>query len=247
MPRVFAYHGWYLLVGLLQVACAVHALRTDRTAWLWPILVFPLIGCVIYLLTQVRTERASRRVATGVVTALAPTWRLRQLRDAVEHCNTVENRLALATECVALRRHDEAIELYRSCRTGVFKDDPAVLQGLAAACVEAGAHREARDVLVELFETNPRSQNVVNRLLHARALEGDGATDAALAEYQVLASRGVGDEARCRYAQLLERVGRRDDARAIFGAIVKDARRSSRHYRRDQRPWIRAAEERFRV
>lgn len=232
-----------LLVVGLQIACAVHAIRHGRTStWLWLILFFPLIGSIIYVVSEVRIERAGRNVVEGVLTAVAPTRRLKELREQLAHCDTVENRMALAAESLAQGLPEEAIQLYESCREGVFKDDPAVLMSLAEAYLDTGAHAKAQAAFEDLFRVSPRHRTVDRRLLLARALQGQGNHDAALAEYEEIAGKGTGDEARCRYALLLEKVGRGDEAQPIFARILADAKRSPAHYRRANRRWIRIAE-----
>jgi hypothetical protein len=235
--RAMFYLPSLLVVGL-QVACAVHAVRHGRSSWLWLIVLFPVVGSLVYVLSEVRVERVGRDVAAGVVHAVAPSRRLRAMREQLEHCDTVENRMALAAESLAQGFPDEAIRLYESCREGVFRDDPVVLESLAKAYVETGGHAQARETLEQLFRSAPRRRTAENRLLMARAHEGLGATDDAVAEYREIAGQGIGDEARCRYALLLERLGQDEDARAIFARIVADARRSPSFYRRANREWI---------
>jgi hypothetical protein len=40
---------------------------------------------------------------------------------------------------------------------------------------------------------------------------------------------------------MLERIGRRDEAFAIYARIVKESSRAPGHYRRENREWIRTA------
>ena len=47
-------YGLGILTFLVQLACAAHVVRTDRS-WLWiiPIVLLPWIGCAAYLLVAV--------------------------------------------------------------------------------------------------------------------------------------------------------------------------------------------------
>jgi hypothetical protein len=79
------------------------------------------------------------------------------------------------------------------------------------------------------------------RLLLARALEGMGEQQAALAEYAHLQQTAAGAEVKCRYAQLLGAVGRESEARQLFAEILKDAKVGNRHSLQLNKPWIDAA------
>jgi hypothetical protein len=78
-------------------------------------------------------------------------------------------------------------------------------------------------------------------LLYARVLEGQGFTDEALAALRALAATYPGEEARCRYAELLARTGRVNEARAEFREIVRRVELQGRTYRKLQQPWYDAA------
>jgi hypothetical protein len=76
------------------------------------------------------------------------------------------------------------------------------------------------------------------QLMSARIHEDAGGVDEALAAYSVLARQSAGEEARTRYALLLRRLERHDEAERIFTEVLRHARISSRVYRRAQKPWI---------
>jgi hypothetical protein len=69
-----------------------------------------------------------------------------------------------------------------------------------------------------------------------------GRDDEAEAEYAQLVGYAAGEEARCRYGQLLMRRGKSAEARKIFAQVLKYAAQGSRRYRRDQQAWIDTAE-----
>jgi hypothetical protein len=65
-----------------------------------------------------------------------------------------------------------------------------------------------------------------------------GRLDEAAAEYAMLVTHAPGEEVRCRYAQLLQRLGRNDEAKALFDEMLTRSRRAPGHYRRQEREWI---------
>jgi hypothetical protein len=116
---MYGFYGWGGTVLILQIVCIVHAVRTDRTGWIWIILIFPLIGSIVYVASEVRLGRGSSRLARQIVDVVQPSRRLEALRAEVEATPSVENRLALAEECVRHKLYSEALRLYDSALTGV--------------------------------------------------------------------------------------------------------------------------------
>src|SRR5207244_9189965 len=123
--------------------------------------------------------------------------------------------------------------------TGPHANDPHALASYATALLATGGYADAKAALERLPRTG------ATRLLYARALEGLGDDVATLAAYEEACTGAIGDEARARRAQFLDKLGRKDDALAIWQRIDKDARRSDGHYRRDNREWIAAARDRL--
>ena len=74
-------------------------------------------------------------------------------------------------------------------------------------------------------------------LLYARCKERQGAVEQALIEYAALAEYYPGEEARCRLALLLQKLGRVAEARALFEQVVRSVERGSKLYWRAERDW----------
>jgi len=65
----------------------------------------------------------------------------------------------------------------------------------------------------------------------------------AAAEYEKLARVYPGEEARCRYAVLLNEMGQREKAQSLFRAIVEAVKSSPSYVRRRQREWLKIAQQ----
>jgi len=244
IPFLYLIPGFvWMLVPVLQVICAIHVLRTGRPIWwLFVILFFPFVGSLVYffaeLLPAIRSGRGPS-VAREVARKLNPGAEIKRLEDAAALTPTVNNRMELARAYLRAGRTDEAILTYESCAQGIHADDPRLLYETAIAYFEARRFAEARVAFEGL-----RKQGVITpeqQLLGARIYEESGDEQAALSAYQALAGRGAGEEGRTRYALLLKKMGRDDEAHAIFDQIVRHARLSSSHYRREEKEWIEIA------
>ncbi|ALG68863.1 tetratricopeptide repeat protein [Beggiatoa leptomitoformis] len=232
---------------LCQIICVIHAHRTDRRDWIWIILIFSLVGCAFYffleMLPDLRNSRTGRRVVKDVLKAIDPTMTLKQRARALSISDNVQNKLNLADECIVHQSYPEAAELYRSCLTGIYKDDPKILLSLAQTLFFMGEFANTKQTLDRLIATNPDFKSQDGHLLYARALEQLGDTALAIDEYQVLASYYSGYEAKCRYGLLLKRLGRTEQARAIFAEIGTLASNLSKGQRKLQKEWIDIARE----
>lgn len=230
-----------LLELALQITLAIHAARTGRLQpWLYIILI-PGIGPLLYIVVELGPEllagRTGRRVTADLGRAIAPGRTYRALARQVEIASTVHNKLRLAEECLNLGRATEAVALYASCATGLHATDPAIRLGLARARFEANDCLGAIAELDTLRRDTPDARTAEGHLLYARALDAAGHTQPALDEYRALADYYPGEEARCRYADLLARTGATEQARAQYREIIRRVDLQGSIYRRPQRIW----------
>ncbi len=233
----------FILLGLVQIAFAVHAVKTGRDGkWLYLILLFPGIGCAVYFFVEVLPDlqhsRTVKRAGGSVLNTLDPDRGVRRTAEKLEISNNIDNTVTHAEQCMARGRIDEAINVLQAARKGIFIDDPKLLLALAHAEYAKGDFVSAGATLEHLIAKNPDFKSADGHLLYARALEGQGNTGKALEEYAVLAEYYPGPEARCRYGLFLKKLDRVAEAKAQFHQVLLTAKHSPRHYSRMHREWI---------
>lgn len=231
---------------LLQVLCAVHVVRTGRSVyWIWIIMGTSFIGVTIYffmeLLPDLRNDPRSRKAARQVLHTFDPERQRRHIRQRLEIADTVDNRRALAEECMRLGDYGNAVELYRSVLKGVYATDASFLLGLAQAQANSTDFAGARATLDTLFAAHPQFQSNDANLLRARVLEAQGEHSEALVQYETLARSYPGEEARYRYGALLKQNGRFTDAREVFRDMLARAKHAPRYYRKKEKNWLEQA------
>jgi hypothetical protein len=158
---------------------------------------------------------------------------------------TVQNKTALAQEYLAAGQSQDAVALYRDVLSGIHATDPALMLGLARALFALGDTAEVLVILDRLREANPDHSSPEGHLLYARSLEMEGRTAEALYEYAALTAYYPGQEARCRYALLLQMTGRVAEARNLFEEIRKAIDYGPRYQYRAQREWYELAKRRL--
>jgi hypothetical protein len=227
---------------LIEIACIVHAVRNGRIfPWVYVIVFLPLVGCIAYFAVEIVPEllrsRTARSLSSNVRQMADPHRSLREKRREAELVGSVDSKRALAEEYVQRGGYGDAVVLYRSALSGQFRDDPALLMGLARAQFLSGDGAGAQASLDALKAADPNYVSSDAHLLYARALEEQGKLDEALSEYQQLVRYFAGEEARCRYAMLLDRLGKRDQAHQLYEGVLKSLDGAPRHYRRAQKEW----------
>jgi hypothetical protein len=237
----------FLLSLALQVACAIHVVRSGRPLyWIWLLLIGSYLAVAIYVLIAVipdlRHNPGGRKVASQAMKVIDPQRRRRELTRQLELSNTVDNRRRLADECLQQGDFVNAQELYQGLLTGLYATDPHFMLGLAQAQAGNEHYGEARATLDALIKTNPNYKSSDGHLLYARCLEELGETEAALEEYRVLADSYPGEEGRFRYGRLLVRHQRLDEARNVLESQLKRASLMPGYYRRKEQPWLKAAQ-----
>lgn len=231
------------IVLLIQLCFAYHALRTGRAYWwLFVIMAFPVMGCILYYLVEVfptsRESRSAEKAVRAIAKALDPDKTLRSRVADLDACGSVENRVRLARECVGHGMYKDAAALYRSCLAGVHQRDPDIRYGLAQALVLDGSFDEALAQAQELRATHPSFRPAELGLVVAKALEGLRRIDEALGELEALADSYPGEEGRWRYGALLVRIGRLAEGRETFQRMLRNAERMPAHYREAQGEWL---------
>jgi len=209
----------YIAVLALQVYCIVDVIRRGRNSiWIMALVFLPVASAVAYFIVEIlpglQHNRHLRAAREKVVDKLDPERELRAARQALDVADTMANRLRMADAFTALGRHSEALPLYQ--RGAGARPDFRTGEKLARSLFLNDRPQEALSVLDALPKVTAQSDTDRVGLLRARILEELGRTDDALALYSDVMERLPGDEARCRYAALLLKAGRKAEARRVL-------------------------------
>ena len=228
-----------LLLALMDVACIAHIRQTGRPDyWMWVVILLPGVGALAYLLYEVLPNMGSSHVARRIIKRMDPSADMRARLADVEACGSMANKVSLADECISKGQFDSAINLYMSCKSGIYEHDPLLLYGLGEANFYKGDFPEAKRWLQELTEREAFFKSGDARLLYARTLEALQDDEAALTQYEMLAQQYAGEEPRARLGSLLVRMGRSEAAKRAFETVIKNTDRAPRHIQRMQKEWI---------
>jgi hypothetical protein len=230
---------------LIQLACAVHCVRTGRNGlWLMVILFFSVLGCLAYFFVEIVPHLGARRelrmAKAATVKKIDPDREVRAAREALDTADTAGNRIALGDAFAGQQKWGEAILHYREALAKAPGSDRATELKLARVTLESGNAAEARRLLEALPPSRSDAENDRAALLLARALAESGDGEAALALFADVGERMPGAEAQCRQAALLLEQGREAEAVVPLAEAERRGRRVDRFERardRDMYDW----------
>ncbi len=230
----------------LQAGLIAHVIKTGRNMlWILAIFFLPFAGPIAYVAVEILPGlfggRTARRARTSMHRMLDPDHDLRRASAEVEISGNVDARRRLADELLERRQFDAAIDAYEGGLKGIFEHDPTLLAGLAKAQFEKHDFAGARATLERLAQHNPDFNSPESQLLHARTLEALDAFDEAERAYEAAAPHFPGAEGRLRYALLLKRRGKVEQARTLLKDLLDGAKLGPAHYRRAQAEWLELA------
>jgi hypothetical protein len=241
----FGFSLGTLIVLLVDFALSAHVFRTGRS-YLWVlaiVLIPPPLGWILYgvfaLIPGALTSPGARRFADDVRSTVDPGRAYREKKREVELVGSVDSKRALAEECIKRGLFQDAVDLYESAMQGPLgAQDTALLNGLARARMLAGDGAGAQATFETLKSADPAAFNADAELDYARALALQDKNAEALVQYEKILPRYPGEEARCRYALLLQELGQNERARRVFREIVESVKGAPSYYRRRQREWV---------
>ena len=239
---MFGFGSIGLIDIVLLIVCVVHAVRTNRIfPWIYVLVFLQAIGCFIYIGMVIVPElvqgRRARQFGARVRELADPHRGLREAHREVGLVGSVDAKRTLAEEHVARGQYGDAVAIYKDALQGQFREDTALLYGLARAQFMSGDAAGTQASLDTLQKADPSYSSGDAHLLYARALELQGKDAEALEEYKKLIRYCAGEEARARYGLLLKKLGRNEEARSIFEEVLRLLDGAPSRYRRAQKQW----------
>jgi hypothetical protein len=229
----------YFGILALQVLCVVDVIRRGRNSiWIMALIFLPVASAVAYFIVEIlpslQHNRHVRVARQTVIEKLDPERELRAAQQALDIADTMANRLRVADALTALGRHSEALPLYQ--RGAGPRPDFRTGEKLARSLFLNDKPDEALSVIDALPKVTAQSEIDRATLLRARIFEELKRNDEALGLYADVVDRVPGDEARCRYAALLIKVGRKSEARRVLEDVEHRMKYIDRHTRVSQGP-----------
>ncbi len=236
----FLNPSYYYVIGIVQIICIIHALKTGRRDWLLLLIFLPMIGAVIYVIREILPGFRTDTVARDLQHTFIPNSRIKEMERNLAIADTETNRLNLATEYARQKQYAKAIELVQSCMTGIYANDPGMMLELARLYLHTGQPAESLAMFGKVMKMkNNRLEKPEDELLYARAQEAAGNKEQAEEEYKKVIRIHHSMEGRYYYGMMLKAQGRTQEAAEQFQTIQKEKNLHPQYVRRLNAEWIR--------
>ncbi|NAS29634.1 hypothetical protein GTQ40_01485 [Flavobacteriaceae bacterium R38] len=222
----------YYLILIFQGFCIYHAYKNGKNYyWFFLIILLPVIGCLVYIFTQVFSKDDVDKAQNEITHLVNPTKRINDLEKRLNFSNTFENRIALADAYLQNNRRTDAIELYESSLEGMFKNDYYTITRL----IEAYSLDNQNEKVVEYAKRIEKSNDFKkskSQFYYGIALANLEKWEEAEVELKQIDTRYSNYKERIVFADLLLSRNKTEEAREIYSEILTEAEHMKKENRR---------------
>jgi hypothetical protein len=132
----------YYLIIAFQAFCVYHLFKNRNSYyWIFAIVFLPVVGCVIYLITQVFTKQDTEKIQENLTTIINPTKRVNDLERKLQFIETYESRVNLADEYFKINDYPNAIVNYKKALEDKLQNDFHVQKQLIFSFYRQGEYQ----------------------------------------------------------------------------------------------------------
>ncbi|WP_046743568.1 hypothetical protein [Kordia zhangzhouensis] len=219
-------------VLILQLFCLYHAYKNKKDAfWYYLIFILPLIGAIIYLITQVFNKADIEKVTDEIATAIIPSKKVKDAEKRLAFADTFQNRVALADAHFENGNFEEASTHYNAVLKGNFQNDFYVISQL----INAKNHMQCYEEVIQLAEKVKNKQEFKNsktQYVYGLALDAVGRTEEAEENLKTIDQRYSNYAERLMLAKFYERNGKSAATIEILDEIIAESEHMSTHNKR---------------
>lgn len=211
----------YYFVIALQIFCFVHLFRTNRPYyWFFIILLIPLIGSLVYIITQVVNSRDVTTIAEGVSNIINPTKKILDLEKQIQLADTFQNRVNLGDAYLENKDYENAIKNYLIALDGNFKNDPYTINNL----ITCYFYKEEHEKVIEYSERIlNHSEFKKSHFFYGISLENTGRLEEAEVQLRKTDLNYSNYKERVELAEFLIRHGKNDESKVILSQIMSES------------------------
>ncbi len=226
---------YFYLIFALQAYCIYHSVR-NRNDYYWIFIIFfiPVIGSLIYLITQVFNKRDLETVQDNLVAIINPTKKVIDLKKQLEFSETFQNKVNLADAYFEIRDYKNSIGYYTDALDSLFSGDTYVISKLMEASYYVEDYKSVTSYYQDLIEKNEKIKPE-NQLVYGLALDKLGKTTLAETELKKIDVEYSNYNERLQIAEYLIQQNRKEAAKRILDKIYDE----SKHFTRDQHKFYR--------
>ncbi|KAA1247934.1 CDC27 family protein [Aquimarina sp. RZ0] len=225
----------YFLIIALQGFCVYHAIKTrNEYYWFFVIIFLPVIGSIIYLVTQVFNKKDLDTVQKSIVNVANPTKKITELKNRVEFADTFQNRVDLGDALYEIGDYKGGIIEYEVVLQSNYHTDIGVIKKILEGYYRIEAYEKVI-LYAEKIINEPGFKGSTSQFLYGLSLAEEGKTKEAEEHLRSIDQRYSHYEERYTLAQFLIEIGKTMDAREILSDIVSESEHMSKNNRNQYR------------
>ncbi len=223
---------WYYIVIALQAFCIYHAIK-NRSPYYWIFIIFflSLIGCIIYIITQVYNKRDAEKITSEITHIINPTKKIRDLEKQLDFADTYQNRVNLADAYLENKDYQNAIKHYQEALDGNFQNDFYVIKNMIEAYHSLGDYKSVVEYGAQI-KSHSEFKKSRTQFLYGLALEKEGDFDDAEENIKAIDIRFSFYNERLVYANFLLKHNKKEDAKEILGSLVSEGQHMTKPNKR---------------
>lgn len=214
---------YFYLIVALQAFCLYH-LYKNRNPYYWAFLIFfiPVIGCIIYLVTQVYNKRDAEKITNEITHIINPTKKVRDLEKQLLFSESYQNRVNLADAYLEIKDYNNAIPHYLEALEDSSQSDFYVITQLIEAYFNI---EDCEHVILYAEKVKAYSEFKKSRaqFLYGLALEKVGKLVEAEDNLKQIDIRYSFYDERLIYAKFLLSRGKKDQAKEVLEDVYTES------------------------
>ena len=229
---------YFYFIIALQVYCLYHFYK-NRTNYYWVFLILflPLIGCAIYLITQVYNKRDAEKIQDEIVSIINPTKKISDLEKRLQFSESYQNRVNLADAYLEIKDYNNAIKHYKDAIEGDFQSDLYVIKQLIEAYFNVEDYEQVI-LYVEKIKDHTEFKKSRSQFLYGLAFERLGRLEEAETNLKQIDIRYSFYEERLILAKFLINQDKKEEAKEILEEIYTESQHMTKLNKRLYRTTI---------
>jgi len=222
----------YYLILLFQGYCLYHMYK-NRNPYYWAFLIMflPIIGCIIYLITQVYNKRDAEKLTSEITSIINPTRKIKDLEKRLQFSETYQNRVNLADALLEIKDYNNAISNYLEAIEGNYQNDLYIFQNL----IECYFRVEDYDNVIlyaEKIKTHSEFNKSRSQFLYGLALEKIGNLEEAEVNLKAIDIRYSFYNERLVYAKFLLSRNKTKEGKDVLEEIYAESQHMTKQNKR---------------
>ncbi|WP_117882792.1 hypothetical protein [Aureibaculum luteum] len=215
---------YYYIIVALQIFCIYHLLKNkNQYYWIFIILFVPILGSIVYLITQVYNKRDAELITDGITAIINPTKKVKDLQAKLEFSDTFQNKIDLADAYFEINDFENAIIQYESALEGRFQNDFYTQKQLVKAYDKVDNYKKVI-MYAENIESHGEFKKSNTQFLYGKALVKAGRFYEAEPELEQINSSFANYEERLAYAKLLLDNGKQAKGMDILNELSSESK-----------------------